>query len=166
MRDMTTLRFKQLSDNIINIAEALIDNEGLVRLLMNIEQDNPYGCKADRRKIFGEYIRFEKYEEDSVNDKKAMIFISPRRGYYRQKASLTAEMFEVNILVPNEFAFDYTNMVSRSAELASLVVNQLDQQPVAGVGRMWLEEFDYIRATRNHNGWTLIFRVTSASYRV
>ena len=166
MRDVETHRFAHLEDNQMNIARALMDNQDLLKWMIYLEYDYPLEQKdVPKRGLIGEYIRFEKFYEDALYDKKAMIFISPYRANYSIKRSVVRDLYEVNIVVPNELSYNYDTLTSRSSKIAEEVVKTLDQQDIAGIGRMWLQEFYYVRATKNHNGWNLIFNISSSGYR-
>lgn len=167
MNTYTSTRYGNVSENINDLVDELIQNENLLRWLTYLD-DNPLSTNkpnVKRKGVIGDKIILTRINENILTKTEAKLFIYPRGGVEKRnmKNVMAETIFEANILLPNELGYIYPMRVDRFAAIASEIAKSLDGKNITGVGDVKVStSFNTYKVNEIYTGMMFFINTTNS----
>lgn len=164
----TSLKFKHISDNTNKLVSALLDNQDFLKWITYLEDDpisepdieNVYALGN----ILGNRLILTEFNEKILDKRKIVVFLTPFKGTPHRGKVLADDVYEMNIVMPNEYSYIYPYRLDRRGEIARQVAISLDQKRVAGIGEVEVgADYNMYKINETYVGMTLFITVTNGS---
>lgn len=162
LENTISTKFKHTSGNKMKLLFAILENDELRKWLYYIKEDPSSEKDVSVDAILERNITLSKFSEEIITESKVILLIDPIEGSFDFNA-MSTENWAITIIIPNEFWFMKQLGKERSFEIASLIAQTIDDQRLAGIGKVLITGYKTYNINQRWTALTLFAEVVNSN---
>lgn len=162
----TSMRYKSISDDTNILVDALLNNQDFLKWIAYLEPNPSSMPYVPPKHILKNRLVLTKFNESILIENEVKVFLYYLKSIPNRNSLLIDNIYEVHIVLPNDYSFIYEYRLNRLTEIARRIAISLDQQRLTGIGEVKINANDETyKINETYVGMTLFITVINGSIK-
>jgi hypothetical protein len=157
-----SLKFKFMSENTLKILNTILANQNYLKYVKYLTDYPLQGADISPADVFKNNVSLSHFREDIVTETQITVFFCPYITRFKG-TTLSDDDFLLVTVIPNEYWTIQNNTRIRAMEMAREVIESIDQQYVAGIGKTEVIYHDTFKVNTKFQASKMVIRVPNAA---
>ena len=163
LENTLSTKFKNTSHNKMKLLMAILENGELRKWLYYLTDDPSAEKDVEVDDVLNRNIIVTKFNENIIKESTALLLIDPTEGGFNFNMP-SVETWAITIIIPNEFWFMQQYGSERIFEIAHLVAQTIDDQRLAGIGKVLITSYKLYNINQRWTALTLFTEVVNPNF--
>ena len=161
--NIISTKFKYTSENKMKLLFAILENTELRKWIYHLTNSPWEEPKVSIDDILKRNICTSKFSEEILTESKVLLLLDPVDGGFNPNL-MSVENWAITIALPNEFWFMEQHGMERTFEIAHLIAETIDDQRLAGIGKVLITSYRTYNINQRWTALTLFTEVVNHNY--
>ena len=163
LETLISLKFKFIEENLSKMLILLVNNQDFKRYIVYLDKYPLDPTLPDvNDNLIGKYIFLQPFSEDILEESRVMLFINPYEGDLKD-IHIGYDTYVIDIIVPIRYWLIAGKGEIRPFRIAREIANTLDNQYIAGIGRINIVKYRLFKVNELYAGLALWVNVVNAT---
>lgn len=162
LENTRSTKFLHTSQNKMNLVMAMLQSPELRKWIYYLTANPSEEDDVNIGTVLKENIVLDKYDDRIQQVSKVLVYVDAVEGrFYHNKPS--AEQWAISIAVPNEFWYIKEIGKLRAFELAHQIAIAIDDQRLAGIGKVLISKYETYNINQRWTQLTLFLTIVNSN---